>query len=67
CAWAHLPRDFPPPGTVHRWFLRLSRRGTFERLAHALIMADRERVGHDEGVRQSLEGAPAREAQEPTV
>ena len=47
CAWAHLPRDFPPPGTVHRWFLRLSRRGTFERLAHALIMADRERVGRE--------------------
>ena len=46
CAWAHLPRDFPPPGTVHRWFLRLSRRGTFERLAHALTM-DRERVGRE--------------------
>ena len=45
CAWAHLPRDFPPPGTVHRWFLRLSRSGTFERLAHALTMADRERAG----------------------
>ncbi|MDT8278193.1 IS5 family transposase [Roseomonas mucosa] len=42
CAWAHLPRDFPPPGTTHRWFLRLSRSGIFERLAHALIMADRE-------------------------
>ena len=47
CAWTHLPRDFPPPGTVHRWFLRLSRSGTFERLAHALTMADRERAGHD--------------------
>jgi putative transposase len=22
CAWAHLPHDFPPPGTEHRWFLR---------------------------------------------
>ncbi|MFC0407222.1 IS5 family transposase [Roseomonas elaeocarpi] len=47
CAWAHLPRDFPPPGTAHRWFLRLSRSGTFERLAHALTMADRERVGRE--------------------
>lgn len=47
CAWAHLPREFPPSGTVLRWFLRLSRSGTFERLAHALTMADRERVGRE--------------------
>jgi len=45
CAWRHLPLDFPPWGTVHRWFLRLSASGLFERLAHALTMADRERVG----------------------
>ncbi len=45
CAWRHLPREFPPWSTVLRWFLRLSRTGTFERLAHALAMADRERVG----------------------
>ena len=47
CAWAHLPRDFPPSGTVLRWFLRLSRSGTFERLTHALTMADRQRMGRD--------------------
>lgn len=47
CAWAHLPRDFPPPGTVHRWFLRLARSGIFERLAHAFTMADRERVSRE--------------------
>ena len=45
CAWRHLPRDLPPWQTVHRWFLRLSREAAFERLAHALAMADRERVG----------------------
>jgi transposase len=33
--------------TVHRWFLRLSRAGVFERLGHALAMADRERVGRE--------------------
>ena len=44
-AWRHLPREFPPWPTVHRWFLTLSRAGTFEQLAHALAMADRERVG----------------------
>lgn len=47
CAWAHLPREFPPHGTVHRWFLRLARSGTFERLMHALVMADRERAGRE--------------------
>lgn len=47
CAWRHLPREFPPSGTVLRWFLRLARAGTFERLAHALAMADRERVGRN--------------------
>ena len=46
-AWARLPHDFPPPGTVHRWFLRLSRAGTWERIMHALAMADREHKGRD--------------------
>jgi transposase len=44
-AWRHLPRDFPPWQTVLRWFLRLARSGVVERMAHALAMADRERVG----------------------
>jgi transposase len=47
CAWRHLPREFPPWNTVLRWFLRLSRAGTFERLAHALTLADRERAGRE--------------------
>lgn len=46
-AWHLLPRDFPPWGTVYRWFARLARTGTFERLAHALTMLDRERAGRD--------------------
>ena len=46
-AWRHLPREFPPWPTVHRWFLALARSGAFERLAHALTMADRERVGRE--------------------
>ena len=47
CAWRHLPLDFPPWSTVHRWFLRLSKAGVFERLAHALTLADRERAGRE--------------------
>ncbi len=44
-AWRHLPHEVPPWSTVHRWFLRLSRTGLFERLAHALAKADRQRAG----------------------
>lgn len=47
CAWRHPPLNFLPWRTVHRWFLRLSQAGVFERLAHALTMADRERVGRE--------------------
>ena len=47
CAWRHLSREFPPWSTVHRWFLRLSGSGVFERLAHALTMNDRERAGRE--------------------
>ena len=46
-AWRHLPREFPPWPSVHRWFLRLARASVFERLAHALTMADRERTGRE--------------------
>jgi putative transposase len=45
CAWRHLPRNFAPWQTVLRWFLRLARSGAFERMAHALTIADRERAG----------------------
>lgn len=47
CVWRHLPLEFPPWSTVHRWFLRLSQTGVFERLAHALTLADRERAGRE--------------------
>lgn len=36
-----------PRSAVHRWFLRLSQAGVSKRLAHALTMADRERVGRE--------------------
>lgn len=47
CAWAHLPREFPPPGTVHRWFLRLARSGAFEAMTRVLAALDRARAGRD--------------------
>lgn len=47
CAWAHLPHDFPPHETVLRWFLRLSRSGTFEAMMRVLAALDRALAGRD--------------------
>jgi transposase len=46
-AWRLLPTDFPPWQTVYRWFARLRDEGVFERMNHALVMADRQRVGRE--------------------
>jgi putative transposase len=46
-AWRLLPKDFPPWRTVYRWFAAWRDKGVFERLNHALVMADRERAGRD--------------------
>ena len=45
CPWRLLPRDLPPWETVYRWFARLRDEGWFEKINHALVIADRERVG----------------------
>lgn len=44
-AWRLLPADFPPWSTVYRWFAQLRDGAWFERINHALVMADRERIG----------------------
>jgi transposase len=44
-AWRLLPSDLPPWGTAYRWFATWRGNGMFERINHALVMADRERVG----------------------
>lgn len=46
-AWRLLPSDFPPWRTVYRWFAAWRDEGVFERINHALVMADRERVGRE--------------------
>jgi len=46
-AWRLLPSDFPPWRTVYRWFAAWRDKGVFEKINHALIMADRERVGRE--------------------
>ena len=47
CAWEHLPHEFPPASTVHRWFLRLSRAGTFDKMAQVLAALDRACAGRN--------------------
>ena len=47
CPWRLLPSDLPPWGTIYRWFAVWRDDGRLERINHALVMADRERVGRD--------------------
>ena len=47
CPWRLLPNDLPPWGTIYRWFAAWRDDGRFERINHALVMGDRERVGRD--------------------
>ena len=45
CPWRLLPNDLPPWGTIYRWFAAWRDDGCFERMNHALVMTDRERLG----------------------
>ncbi len=47
CPWRLVPSDLPPWGTIYRGFAVWRDDGRFERINHALVMADRERVGRD--------------------
>jgi len=46
-AWRLLPSDFPPWPTDYRWFAVFRVHSVFEKINHALVMADRERNGGD--------------------
>jgi transposase len=45
CAWRLLPAGLAPWGTVYRWFAAWRDACVFEKINHALVMADRERIG----------------------
>jgi putative transposase len=47
CPWRLLPSDFPPWRTIYRWFAAWRDEGLFERVNHALVMADRARSGRE--------------------
>ncbi len=46
-SWRLLPHDLPPWQTVYYYLRRWQREGVWNRVHHALVMADRERVGRD--------------------
>jgi transposase len=46
-AWRLLPQDFPPWQTVYHYLRRRPAEGVWERIHHAVLMADRERAGRD--------------------
>jgi transposase len=45
CPWRLLPGDLPPWSTIYRWFATFRDEGRFEKINHAMVMLDRERVG----------------------
>lgn len=45
CSWRLLPHDFPPWSTVHTYFRKLLRDGTWERLNDALRQQVRQQTG----------------------
>ena len=47
CQWAMLPRDFPPPSTVQRYFYDWRDGGLLRTLNHHLVMAARELEGRE--------------------
>jgi putative transposase len=53
CQWRLLPHDFPPWSTVHTWYRRWRRDGTWERINEALRRRVRSRAGRDPSPRSS--------------
>ena len=46
-AWRLLPHDFPPWQTTYYYLRRWQAEGVWERVHHAVLMADRERAGRE--------------------
>jgi putative transposase len=53
CQWRMLPKDFPPWSTVHTWYRRWRRDGTWERITEALRRAVRRTAGRHPSPRSS--------------
>ena len=48
CSWRDLPHDFPPEGTVRRWFHTFKRTGQYEKINEQLRKAVRVQAGREE-------------------
>ena len=46
-AWRLLPHDFPPWQTVYYYLCRWQAEGVWERIHHAVLIADRARAGRE--------------------
>jgi putative transposase len=53
CPWRLLPHDFPPWSTVHTWYRRWRKDGTWERIHEALRQRVRTEAGRDPSPRVS--------------
>ncbi|MEM8662684.1 MAG: IS5 family transposase [Pseudomonadota bacterium] len=47
CAWANLPKDFPPPSTVYGYFRQFTERGIWAHIHAALYADSRELDGRE--------------------
>ena len=53
CQWRLLPHDFPPWRTVHTWYRRWRKDGTWDRINDALVPQVRRQAGRDPAPRAS--------------
>lgn len=53
CQWRLLPKDFPPWSTVHTWYRRLRKDGTWDKIHEALRQQVRRREGRNPSPRSS--------------
>ena len=47
CQWRMLPKDFPPPSTVQRYFYNWRDSGLLQTVSNHLVMAGRELEGRE--------------------
>lgn len=47
CAWRLLPKDFPPPSTVQRYYYEWRDNGLWQKINHVLLMSLREAEGRE--------------------
>ena len=64
CQWRMLPHDFPPWSTVHTWYRRWRRDGTWERINESLRQQVRLRAGDAREPRPAADALDAAAAEQ---